>query len=108
MFCILFRTMLTWASASDEVATLEPHTISAATDASFCDLCVNRLPEGVSGCRAEFYTNERLKKCGVTVGEPQRSCTQRAWAPPVTMRPGREKEAREKERRGSVFVSARA
>jgi len=69
MFGLLFRTMLTWASASDEVATLEPHTISAATDASFCDLCVNRLPEGVSGCRAEFYTNERLKKCGVIVGE---------------------------------------
>ncbi len=33
MFGILFRTMLTWASASDEVATLEPHTISAATNA---------------------------------------------------------------------------
>jgi hypothetical protein len=62
-----------------------------------CDLCVNRLPEGVSGCRAEFYTNERSKKCGITVSEPQRSCTQRAWAPPVTMRPGREKESREKE-----------
>ena len=55
-------------SGTDEVATLEPHTISAATDSNFCDLCVNRLPEGVSGCRAEFYTSERLKKCGVPLG----------------------------------------
>ena len=47
MFGILFRTMLTWASASDEVATLEPHTIGTATDASFCGACVNRLLEGV-------------------------------------------------------------
>ena len=39
--------MLTWASASDEVATLEPHTIGTATDASFCGACVNRLLEGV-------------------------------------------------------------
>ena len=28
-----------------------------------------QLPEGVSGCRAEFYTNTRLKKCGVVVGK---------------------------------------
>jgi len=55
-------------SASDEVATLEAHTINKDTDSNFCDLCVNRLPEGVSGCRAEFYTSERLKKCGVVVG----------------------------------------
>ena len=88
-------TLLPRGRASDEVATLEPHTINADTDKNFCDLCVNRVPEGgeskteplhaaeqrlaarskagsmwagVSGCRAEFYTNERLKKCGVTVG----------------------------------------
>jgi hypothetical protein len=29
----------------------------------------SQLPEGVSGCRAEFYTNARLKKCGVVVGK---------------------------------------
>lgn len=76
MFGLLLRSMLTWGSAADEVATLEPHTISQATDASFCDLCVNRLPEGVSGCRSEFYTSERLKKCGVVVDGKAKAVTE--------------------------------
>mmetsp|Transcript_105207 Transcript_105207/g.169450 ORF Transcript_105207/g.169450 Transcript_105207/m.169450 type:complete len:85 (+) Transcript_105207:2-256(+) len=76
MFGLLYRSMLTWDSAADEVATLEPHTISAATDANFCDLCVNRVPEGVSGCRSEFYTNARLTKCGVVVGGAAKAVTQ--------------------------------
>jgi hypothetical protein len=46
MFFLLYRMMLTVGEASDEVATLESHTINADTDKNFCDLCVNRLPEG--------------------------------------------------------------
>ncbi|EKX41945.1 hypothetical protein GUITHDRAFT_112081 [Guillardia theta CCMP2712] len=69
VFDLLRRTMLTYGSAEDEVATLEPHQIKDETDKNFCDLCVNHMAFGVEGCRAEFYTNDRLKKCGITVGD---------------------------------------
>eukprot|EP00293_Proteomonas_sulcata_P006835 CAMPEP_0184322480 /NCGR_PEP_ID=MMETSP1049-20130417/124680_1 /TAXON_ID=77928 /ORGANISM="Proteomonas sulcata, Strain CCMP704" /LENGTH=80 /DNA_ID=CAMNT_0026643631 /DNA_START=151 /DNA_END=393 /DNA_ORIENTATION=- len=60
---------LTYGSAADEVATLDPHEIKPDTDSNFCDLCIgNSDAFGLGGCRSEFYTNERLKKCGVVIG----------------------------------------
>ncbi len=62
------------ASAVDEVATLEPHTINPDTAANFCTLCLNIVSSfGVGGCRTEFYTEENLKKCGINVGQPEKS-----------------------------------
>mmetsp|Transcript_9571 Transcript_9571/g.22026 ORF Transcript_9571/g.22026 Transcript_9571/m.22026 type:complete len:93 (-) Transcript_9571:152-430(-) len=60
---------LTWGSAADEVATLEPHTIKKDTEKNFCTLCMHiDTSFGIGGCRTEFYTNANLKKCGIDVG----------------------------------------
>mmetsp|Transcript_18536 Transcript_18536/g.46809 ORF Transcript_18536/g.46809 Transcript_18536/m.46809 type:complete len:84 (-) Transcript_18536:106-357(-) len=61
--------LLTWTSAEDEVASTGTHTISAATSAGFCKLCLHISSSfGTGGCRSEYYTNANLKKCGIPVG----------------------------------------
>jgi hypothetical protein len=70
---INIHTYINTYSAEDEVASTAAHTISESTEKDFCNLCLNVVTAfGVGGCRAEYYTNENLAKCGIVVGEKKK------------------------------------